>query len=144
MENISDLIQLLSNNKQEKKVEIPKEIADQYPYGKFPIRYTKLGQEEIRKQSESRFSYSEEYKEEKKEDNNLDLKSLLPIIQLMSSGKKNPKDMIKILTKILFKDNPTYEKLFSQLTNMKSKEIKSEDNFPDTNKVIINSLKRVQ
>jgi hypothetical protein len=106
MDNIADLIQMFSNKQEEKKIEIPKELADQYPYGQFPIRYTKIGQEEIRKQSENRFSYSEEKKEQPSQSNNLDMKSLLPIIQLMSSGKKNPNDMMKILSKLLFKDNP--------------------------------------
>ena len=144
MDNIADLIQMFSSSKQEEnKVEIPKEVADQYPYGQFPIRYTKLGQEEIRKQSENRFSYSEEKKEQPTQSNNLDLKSLLPIIQLMSTGKKNPNDMMKILSKLLFKDNPTYEKLFSTFTKMKSQDIKKEDDFPNTNKIKISSLRRV-
>ena len=68
MDNLSELLQLFSNTtKKEEKTTIPKELADQYPYGQFPIRYTKIGQEEIRKQSENRFSYSEETYE-KKED----------------------------------------------------------------------------
>ena len=45
--------------------------------------------------------------------------------------------------KLLFKDNPTYEKLFSQLTKIKSQEIKREDDFPDTNNIKISSLKRI-
>lgn len=143
MDNIVDLIQMFSKSNEEKKVEIPKEVADQYPYGQFPIRYTKVGQEEIRKQSESRFSYTEENKDFSNNSNGLDLKSLLPIIQLMSSGKKNSKDMMAIISKLLFKDNPTYEKLFSQLTKIKSQEIKREDDFPDTNNIKISSLKRI-
>lgn len=143
MDNIADLIQMLSSNKEEKKVEIPKELADQYPYGQFPIRYTKLGQEEIRKQSENRFSYSDEKKEESHSSNNLDIQSLLPLISVLSSGKKNSNDIMKILSKMLFKDNPAYEKLFSQLTKVKSQEIKKDDDFPNTNKIKISSLKRI-
>ena len=62
MDKIFDLLKNFSNlsNQQENKTEntIPKEVLDQYPYGEFPIRYTKLGQETIRKQSENRFSYN--------------------------------------------------------------------------------------
>ena len=56
--NILDIVKLFSNNKESKQNEsivIPKEVMEQYPYGEFPLQYTKLGQETIRKQSENRF-----------------------------------------------------------------------------------------
>ena len=61
MENLLELLNMFNkqnenkNNHTEEKQEIPKEILDQYPYGEFPTRYTKSGQEIIRKQSESRY-----------------------------------------------------------------------------------------
>lgn len=145
MDNISDLIKIFSNFNNEKKQEIPKEISNQYPYGQFPIKYTRLGQESIRKQSENRYSYNEE-KEKNNRNDGFDLQTLLPMIQLMTSGKKSNKDMMGILTKLLFKDQPELQKLFSLLPNnskIKNQEIKQNNQFPDTNKVQISSLKRI-
>lgn len=154
MENLLDIVKLLSNNNTKpstpQEQPIPKEIKDQYPYGDFPIRYTKSGQETIRKQSENRYSYTPEFsEEEKKEDNkssDMNLSMLLPLIQMMSGGKKQPKDMMQMFAKIFFKDNPDMQKIFNlipNLTNIKGQEIKSEQEFPDTNKVQISNLKRI-
>jgi uncharacterized protein YdiU (UPF0061 family) len=145
MENIADLIKIFSSLNQEKTQEIPKEIEKQYPYGQFPIKYTKSGQENIRKQSESRYSNTEHNKYEETTKDNLGLETILPFIQLMTTGKKNNKDMMGILSKLLFKDKPELQKLFNLLPNTKQKnqEIKSNEQFPDTNKIKISSLKRV-
>ena len=59
------------------------------------------------------------------------------------SQKQQPKDMMKILSKLLFKDNKDIQKVFD-LISIKSKEIDKSDNFPDLNKVNISSLKRVE
>lgn len=125
---------------------IPPEIANQYPYGQFPLRYTKSGQEIIRKQSENRFSYNENPINNTKVDNpntNFNLTTLLPLIQMLSGGKKSSKDMMQIFSKLLFKDNPDMQKLINLIPNLKGQEIKSEDNFPNTNKVKISSLKKI-
>jgi hypothetical protein len=144
VENILDIINTLSNksNTESKQNPIPKEITDQYPYGQFPIQYTRSGQEQIRKQSENRFSY-EKNEPEKTQNSNLDIKSILPIIQILSGQKKQPKDLLKVVSKIIFKDNPEMEKLFNLLPTPKSQEIKSSETFPNTNKVSINNLKRI-
>lgn len=141
---------LNSNNNSKDTNPIPKEIIDQYPYGQFPLRYTKTGQEIIRKQSESRYSYEQpntynEPPQENKSDNNLNLSMLLPFIQMLSGGKKNPKDMMQVFSKLLFKDNPDMQKLFSMLPNIKGLDVKTTNNetFPNTNKVEISSLKRI-
>lgn len=149
MENLLQILNLLNNTSKQNETptqqEIPKEILDQYPYGDFPIRYTKVGQENIRKQSEKRFSYEESIPNKtinNEQNNNLNLTSLLPFIQLMS-GKKQPHDMMKLLSQLLFKDNKDMQKLF-ELFPMKSQEIKNNNNFPDLNKVKISSLKRIE
>ena len=125
---------------------IPKEIIDQYPYGKFPSQYTKSGQEDLRKISENRFSYTEEKNTNEKLDtnsSNINIESLLPLIQLMSNKNQN-KDVMKILSQILFKDNKDMAKLFDLLSpQFKSQEIKNQSDFPDTNKIKISSLKRI-
>lgn len=122
---------------------IPKEILDQYPYGEFPIRYTKSGQESIRRESENRFSYAEPLSPPPSEKQN-NILEILPILQLMS-GKKDSKEMFKILSKLLFKDNKEMEQIASLLmpTISKSQEIKPQTDFPDANKVNISSLKRI-
>lgn len=122
---------------------IPKEILDQYPYGEFPIRYTKSGQESIRRESENRFSYAEPLSPPPSEKQN-NILELLPLLQLMS-GKKDSKEMFKILSKLLFKDNKEMEQIASLLmpTISKSQEIKPQADFPDANKVNISSLKRI-
>ncbi len=151
MDNIFEMLgKLNSNNNSKDTNQIPKEIIDQYPYGQFPLRYTKTGQEIIRKQSESRYSYEQpntynEPPQENKSDNNLNLSMLLPFIQMLSGGKKNPKDMMQVFSKLLFKDNPDMQKLFSMLPNIKGLDVKTTNNetFPNTNKVEISSLKRI-
>ena len=127
---------------------VPKEILDQYPYGQFPLRYTKSGQEILRKQSENRFSYEQEKKtvstQGEKQDSGLNMQMLIPIIQMLSGGKKNQKDMMQIFSKLLFKDNPDMQKLFSILPNIKGQEINNNEDFPDTNKVKISTLKKIE
>lgn len=145
MDNFSEILKLFTDKKNDKEIPIPKELSDQYPYGKFPIQYTKTGQEKLRRESESRFSYKENIEERPTNDtnNNLDISSFLPIIQVMSSGKKNPQDIMKIFSKILFKDHPEYEKLFTLFTKHKPQEFAKKDDFPNTNKIQISSLKRI-
>lgn len=157
MENLINLISSLSNansHNQKNEPQIPKEILDQYPYGEFPIRYTKVGQDTIRRNSENRFSYNTPPQEEKPLENNqssLDLKSMLPLIQTLSNKKNSPKDLFKVFSQLLFKNNPELSKLinlFSSNTthneNIKSQEINNTTYFPDTNKVNISSLKKVE
>ena len=151
MDQLINLMSTLSQNKHEQpKQTIPKEILEQYPYGDFPIRYTKIGQETIRINSQNRFSYKEDITQntEQKESTSLDLNSLLPLIQILSNKNHSQKDMLQAFSKILFKDNPEIEsllKLFTSTQNqdIKTQEINNTNNFPDTNKICISSLKRV-
>lgn len=145
MENLLDLIKLFSNKEESPKVTISKELREQYPYGEFPIRYTKSGQETLRKHSENRFSYNEDKIEQiAPQGNNLSLETILPLIQTLSSSKKNNENMIEVFSKLLFKDNPQINSLLKLFQNKKSINIKSSDDFPDTNKVEISSLNRIQ
>lgn len=149
MDNIFNMLDKLNSNNSStvENNNIPKEILDQYPYGQFPIRYTKYGQEIIRKQSESRFKYENDNVqniEKNTIDKKLDISTLLPIIQMLSSGKKSNKDMMQLFSKILFKDNPDLQKLFSLFPTIKGQDIdKQKDEFPNTNKVEISSLKKI-
>lgn len=134
-----------SNNTNEQNT-IPQEILNQYPYGQFPLRYTKMGQEIIRKQSESRFENSNNISTQAKNNSsneNFNLSTLIPIVQMLSTGKKNSKDMMQIFSKLLFKDNPDLQKLISLIPNLKGQELKIEHSFPNTNKVQISSLKKI-
>ena len=148
MDNIFEMLgKLNGSNNNLNENQIPKEIVDQYPYGQFPLRYTKSGQEIIRKQSESRYSYNpqpNQAEEPSNQSDKLNLSMLLPIIQMLSGGKKNSKDIMQIFSKLIFKDNPDMQKLFSMLPNLKGAEVKKqEDSFPNTNKVEISSLKKI-
>ena len=148
MDNIFEMLgKFNGSNNNSNENQIPKEIVDQYPYGQFPLRYTKSGQEIIRKQSESRYSYNpqpNQIEESTNQSDKLNLSMLLPIIQMLSGGKKNSKDIMQIFSKLIFKDNPDMQKLFSMLPNLKGAEVKKqEDSFPNTNKVEISSLKKI-
>jgi len=147
MNNLLDLIKIFSNNnspsQKEEKVVISKELQEQYPYGEFPIRYTKSGQETIRKQSEKRFSYDEP-KEHTIKENNFNIETLLPLIQTLSSGKKQGGNLLQMLTPILFKDNPQMAQLFKLFPQKPKVDIKNDEFFPDTNKVEINSLRKIE
>ena len=148
MDNIMEILKLMSNNnlgKESQEQKIPKEILDQYPYGEFPIRYTRSGQESIRKNSESRFLNSDNKEEEDKNKQDFDLSTILGISSLLSGKKRKPQDMLEVFSSILFKDKPELKnmlKLFSPKQSIQ--EIKSQQTFPDTNKVCISTLKKVE
>ena len=146
MDNLLDLIKAFSKNSTPTENVIPKEIKDQYPYGEFPIRYTKSGQETLRKHSENRFSYSTPPKEKQEENNNFNLETILPLIQTLSTSKKGNGNMMELFSKLLFKDNPQMANLFKlfQQNNKKSVDVKSGEDFPNTNKVEISSLHRIK
>ena len=153
LENFLSLFNLLNKQPQNndttpQQSPIPKEVLDQYPYGEFPSRYTKIGQENIRAQSEKRYSYENlspetETKPNKKSED-LDISSLLPLIQLMSNKKRSPNTQ-QLLLKLLFKDNKEMEQIFNLFSSHKQNphEIDNTENFPNTNKVNISSLKRI-
>lgn len=150
MENFSEILgSLTSSNQDTIKTTIPKELQDMYPYGQFPLRYTKSGQEVIRKQSEQRFINEpvaiDSNTNQNSNNNGLSLSTMIPIIQLLAGGKKSPKDMMSIFSKLLFKDNPDMQKLFSLMPNIKGQELHTEtQDFPDTNKINICALKKIE
>ena len=154
MKDLINLISTLSQKQQSTKNEtsqtIPKEILDQYPYGQFPIQYTRPGQEIIRKNSENRFSYNEEKNiEEKYNESNFDINAMLPIIEILYNKKQSPQDIFQVFSKLLFKDNPELENLMSLFSksskqNITSQSINNTSNFPNTNKVCIANLKKVE
>lgn len=147
--NILDILKLFtnsSNTQNEHKVTISKELKEQYPYGEFPIRYTKSGQETIRKNSEHRFSYDNNFNNDSPSQNsplNLNIETLLPLIQTLSTNKKEPANLMTALSKILFKDNPQMANLFKLFPMKNNVNITNDENFPNTNKVEISGLKRI-
>ena len=161
METLINLFSSLSkpqntpSTQEETKNYVPKEILDQYPYGEFPIQYTKPGQETIRKNSENRFSYNDEYYNKDTENNytnnkqsSFDISSLLPLIQILSNKKNSQQDMMQVFSKILFKDNPELEKLMNLFSKQNKEpithqEINNTSNFPNTNKICIANLKKI-
>ena len=123
MENLINLISTLSQNKNtspQPQPNIPKEILEQYPYGDFPIRYTKVGQEVLRSNSENRFAYQEPPLEKQStETSSLDFKSLIPLLQVLSNKNHSSKDMLNVFSQLLFKDKPEFKSiidLFSKST----------------------------
>ena len=145
--SILNLFKGMENKKPqiEQQQAIPKEILDQYPYGQFPSRYTKVGQEDIRKQSENRFSYNPELEIKENEhanNNEFNISTILPFIQLLSNKHHQPKDFLKIFSELLFKDNKDMLKLFETLS-IKSQELKNDNTFPPTNNINIQSLKKI-
>ena len=140
--DIGEIIKLFNTQQEEKKSKdnIPPEILKQYPYGEFPIRYTKLGQEHIRKNSENRYA-NNNINTDKSTTQNSDIMSLLPLITLMSN-KKQPSDMLELLSSFLFKDNPEMKKILKLIPKPKNQEI-IKNEFPDTNKVSISSLRKI-
>ena len=156
MDNISEVLGLLGNintsNTQHPPPEnnIPKEIIDQYPYGQFPSRYTKSGQEEIRKTSENRYSYQNPESSSTPHNHNshgsLDISSILPIIQMMSKkNSSHSNNLLPLLSKLIFKDNKDMQKILELLPqSRKSKEINLTTDFPNTNKIDVSTLSRVK
>ena len=151
MENLLDIMKLFSNNKEENigTTDIPKEVIDQYPYGEFPLKYTRSGQETIRKQSENRFLNTQKKEDGAKENTSFDigdLSSILPLVEILSNDKKKDSNyMFEILSKLMFKDKPELQKLIKLFTKQKNhtQEVNHTENFPDTNKICISSLKKI-
>lgn len=151
MNNLESLLNLLGNLQSSSKEssaqeKIPKEVLDQYPYGDFPSRYTKLGQENLRKESENRFSYKEEFiaNQPNSSNNGINFAELIPLLQLFS-GKKDSKDILKTLSKFLFKDNKELQNIIDLAPGkpIKSQTIETTNVFPNTNKIKISSLTRI-
>lgn len=143
---LSEIIKTLSNTS-EKSPTIPKEVLDQYPYGEFPLRYTKSGQDFLRKNSETRYlndTPPTQDNEENNTSNSLDLSTILTLTSLLTNKKKQPSDMLELISTILFKDNPEMKKLLKLLApTTKAQEVTPKEDFPDTNKVCISTLKRI-
>ena len=51
--------------------------------------------------------------------------------------------MLELLSKVIFKDNPELQKLLKLFPHTKSQEVKSTQDFPDTNKICISSLRKI-
>ncbi len=144
--NLSNLINILSSAKTDKEVSsesIPKEILDQYPYGDFPIRYTKTGQEFLRKNSEARYlNPTPQRKEPQSQEFNIS--TLVTLLSLVGTKKKSPSDMLELFSSILFKDNPEIKNILKLFNANKQPKIESLEKFPDANKIKISTLKRVE
>lgn len=143
MDNLIEILNAmtkLNNTQQTPTDSIPEEVLKQYPYGEFPSRYTKKGQEEIRINSENRFSGNNQSATNLNHDN-ANLQSIFPLLQLLANKNNNS---LEILTQILFKDNKEMLTLFNLFNNKhKPQTIDSPSNFPNTNTIQINSLKRI-
>lgn len=144
--NLSNLINILSHSTSSENVatqDIPKEVLDQYPYGDFPLRYTKVGQEYLRKNSEARYlNPTPTHQESKKPDP--DMSTLVSLLSLVGNKKKNPNDMLELFSSLLFKDNPEIKNLLKLFGSKKQPEVNSCNAFPDADSVKISSLKRVE
>lgn len=144
--NLSNLINILSrntSNEQAMEQVVPKEVLDQYPYGDFPLKYTKVGQEYLRKNSEARYLNPTPPYQESKEPKP-DMSTLVSLLSLVGNKKKNPNDMLELFSSLLFKDNPEIKNLLKLFGSKKQPEINTCNTFPDTDKVKISSLKRVE
>lgn len=143
MADFSNIFDSLSKNSSQ-NTNIPKEILNQYPYGEFPIRYTRSGQEKIRIQSEHRYENTQQQQPPPNDNKNLDIDMLLPIVQMMTNKNKKSGDLLNTMSHILFKNNPNIEKILSLFSkNAKKQTIENTDTFPNTNKIEISKLKRV-
>lgn len=139
MQNI-DLINLMSsiltnsatttasantNNTSTPTPSIPNELKSMYPYGDFPIKYTKSYQDYLKSNinktifsdipiSDNQANDNSSIPQEK--ENGIDIKSILPIIQTLSSNKSpDTKSLLNVLAPILFKDNPNILSLISNM-----------------------------
>ncbi len=140
---MESLIKLLSMGQKPQTSEpINQEINMQYPYGDFPIRYTKSGQELLRKNSEARFLSSPP--PEQQQNQNLDVSTLVTLMSLIGNKKKSSSDILELISPLLFKDNPELKSLLKLFNKDKPKDIINTENFPNTNKVTISNLKRVE
>lgn len=144
--NLSNLINILSSAKTDKDASsesVPKEILDQYPYGDFPIRYTRSGQEFLRKNSEARYLNPTPQYEEPKTSKS-DISTLATLLSLVGTKKKSPSDMLELFSSIIFKDNPEIKNILKLFNTNKQPKIEPLEKFPDANKIKISTLKRVE
>lgn len=142
--SIANLFKTLSSGQgtDEKETNVSDEISMQYPYGDFPIRYTKSGQEALRRQSETRFLNPPTQTNTQNSD--LDISTIVTLLSLFGGKKKSSSDILELLSPILFKNNPELKTLLKLFNKESPKEIVNTEDFPNTHKVSISSLKRVE
>ena len=115
---------------------IPPNVTSQYPYGDFPFKYTKSGQEYLKNRAMSNY-YSDSINQSKQNVtteklspnepslSNINLQDLLPLISTLSHNKDssstNPVNLLKLLSPILFKDNPDLIKMLDYVKPTKPK-----------------------
>ena len=109
--------------------DISHELKSMYPYGEFPVKYTKSYQDHIRQNLNNDTAYTDNkstidtyINEQPTTSQSLDLKTILPLIQNLSSGNRDSKSLINAITPLLFKDQPNLLSLIDSLplTNKKS------------------------
>lgn len=143
--NFSNLINILSGAQTTSNTttNIPKEVLEQYPYGDFPIRYTRSGQEFLRKNSEARY-LNPPPPQKPSESTNSDISTLITLMSLLGGKKKSSNEMFELFSSILFKDNPELKKLIKLFPQNKPKEVNAQTDFPKPHTVSISNLKRVE
>lgn len=141
--SMESLLKILNiGQKSQTNEQANQEVNSQYPYGDFPIRYTKTGQEILRKQSEARYLSPPPL--EPSQSSNIDVSTLVTLMSIIGNKKKSSSDILELLSPLLFKDNPELKSLLKLFNKNKPQDIISTENFPDTNKVSISTLKRVE
>lgn len=131
-----------------------KDLDYMYPYGDFPIKYTKSYQE-YQRISRNNILYPSQYQTSNAEsiqpdstttdssntpNTSISMSSIMPLIQSLLSGKKNSsEDILNNILPLLFKDSPSITPLLS-LIKSSSTAHKPSVNTLNTDKVDIDSL----
>lgn len=91
---------------------ISNDLKNMYPYGDFPIRYTKNYQDYLKSNLNNGNAFSMNYSSENIDNtipttttqNNFDIKTLLPLIENLSNNNLDTKSLLSSLMPLLFKD----------------------------------------
>ncbi len=114
-------------------------INDDYPYGEFPIEYTKYGKEALRNKLEAQErkvaqmavdnKYSPTTYEQSRSSGpsmNMDLKMLLPLFKAMSSkGKVGTGDLMKTMLPLMGGDSKNLADIIGAFDNLNKRSTKS-------------------
>ncbi len=132
-------------------------LSNEYPYGQFPTQYTKLGQEQMKKQWQERTAEKKESSKNvniqsdgndkcEHSANTIDIHKILPLIKKMNSNTPiSQGDLISMLMGLMGKENSDLADIFSVIANTKTvKESDIKSMSINSNMPAIDSFKKVE
>lgn len=128
-----------------------KQYISEYPYGQFPTRFTKKGQQQHFEQLTSEISQPQtltinESRKESPQQNSFDISKLLPLIKLMSDKKSiSSTDMLQMFIPLLGGNySSNINDIMSLINPSKQANEDIAEDIPPINSIKIDDYKRIE